>query len=147
VPSITRLIRAEPDDVWDVVADPRTYPDWLGGAVHIRSVDEDFPAPGSDFRHEVGAGGPATLPDRTTSLQAEPGRSLALLVRARPLFQGIVRFELRPSAEGTSVRMDETPTGVLWPLGPLLTPVLVARNAWSLARLRRLVEARGASPR
>lgn len=129
-----------------MLADPETYPDWLVGAHEIRSVDDDFPAPGSDFHHEVGAGGPVTVPDRTTSLEAEPARSLVLLVRARPLFEGVVRFELRPAADGTTVRMDETPLGVLRWLSPVLAPLLRARNARSLDRLRDLVERRGPAP-
>lgn len=145
--AVTRLIRAAPDDVWDVLADPETYPRWLVGAVDIRAVDGDFPAPGADFHHEVGAGGPATLPDRTTALESTPARSLSLLVRARPLFEGVVRFRLEAAPEGTSVRMDETPTGFLRPLAPVLAPLLVARNAWSLARLRDLLERRGGGSR
>ena len=139
---VRRTIRAEPDVVWDVLADPTTYPDWLVGAQVIRSVDSDFPKPGSDFHHSVGPNEDLTLPDSTTALEAERPHKLSLKVRARPFFEGIVRFRLIPADAGTELVIDEEPIGPLRFAAPLLRPLIVARNAKSLERLRDLVESR-----
>jgi len=40
--------------VFDALADPRTYPQWLLGAKEIRSIDPTWPAPSSSFRHQIG---------------------------------------------------------------------------------------------
>jgi uncharacterized protein YndB with AHSA1/START domain len=141
VTTVSRTMKAQqPEEVWRVLADPTTYPRWLVGARHIRSIDRDFPAPGADFHHEVGAGPVLTVPDRTTAVEVDPGRSLLLFVRARPLFEGWVRFDVEPRGTGSEVRISEEPTGARRVLAPVLAPLLAARNAWSLARLARLVE-------
>lgn len=128
--------------MWEVLADPRTYPDWLVGAQVIRSVDADFPAPGSDFHHSVGASDEVSLPDKTTAVDVDPGKSLKLKVRARPFFEGMVTFRLVPVKAGTELVLDEEPIGPLRYVAPLLRPLIVARNAKSLDRLRDLVESR-----
>jgi len=125
-----------------VLADPTSYPEWLVGAQLIRGVDDEFPAPGSDFHHAVGASESASVPDRTTSMEAAPGRLLTLKVRARPFFEGLVRFRLAPVDGGTEVAVSETPVGPLRLLAPLVQPLIVARNARSLDKLRDLVESR-----
>jgi uncharacterized protein YndB with AHSA1/START domain len=147
---VRRTIHADPDAVWDALADPETYPRWLVGAQVIRGVDADFPAPGSDFQHKVGATDEAAVPDSTTALEAERPHRLALKVRARPFFEGVVRFRLLPVRVGTELAMEEEPTGPLRVLAPLLRPLVVARNAKSLDQLRELVESRtsgSSSPR
>lgn len=138
--TVCRIIAAPPEDVWEVLADPTTYPRWLVGAERIRSVDEEFPAPGAAFRHEVGAAPGLTLPDRTTAIGVRPGRSITLLVRARPVFEGRVRLEVAPHERGAIVHLREEPVGPLRVLAPLLAPLLAGRNAWSLARLAGVVE-------
>lgn len=128
--------------MWEVLADPRSYPDWLVGAQVIRSVDADFPAPGSDFHHAVGASDEVSLPDKTTAVDVDPGKSLELKVRARPFFEGMVTFRLVPVKAGTELVLDEKPTGLLRFAAPVLRPLILARNARSLDRLRDLVESR-----
>ena len=59
-------LAVEPDEAWEVVSDPTTYPDWLVGAVEIVAVDDAWPEPGSSFRHRVGIAGPLTTSDTTT---------------------------------------------------------------------------------
>jgi uncharacterized protein YndB with AHSA1/START domain len=142
VAEMRRTIRARPEQVWEVLADPTTYPSWLVGAQVIRSVDAEFPSPGSDFHHEVGANDKATIPDRTTALDADPPHSLSLKVRARPLFEGIVRFRLVATKSGTELVLEEEPVGPLRFLAPVLRPLIQARNAKSLDNLRDLVESR-----
>jgi uncharacterized protein YndB with AHSA1/START domain len=146
VRNVRRTIYADADAVWSVLADPTTYPDWLVGAQVIRDVDDDFPNPGSGFHHAVGVNEGASVPDSTTVLAAQPGRSLALKVRARPFFQGVAHFRLVPVKGGTEVLVGEEPLGVLRVMRPLLEPLIAARNNRSLDRLRVLVESRSSPP-
>jgi uncharacterized protein YndB with AHSA1/START domain len=145
VTEVRRTIGADPETVWQVLADPTTYPEWLIGAQAIRSVDGGFPTPGTDFHHEVGATEDLTVSDRTTSLDADRPHRLALEVRARPFFVGIVRFRLTPVPEGTELVLAEEPAGVYRLLAPVLRPLVVARNQRSLDKLRDLVESRAST--
>ncbi len=133
-------MQATPEAIWEVLADPTTYPDWLVGAQVIRQVDDEFPAPGADFHHTVGVSDDAALPDKTTAVDADPPHRLQLKVRARPFFQGMVTFRLEPKGDGTEVTVHEEPIGWLRLAGPVLDPILSARNKQSLAKLSELVE-------
>ena len=130
-------------DVWAALVDVRTYPTWLVGARRIRSVDDDWPAPGTAFHHVVGFG-PITIADATRSVAVDPERRLELVVRARPAVEATVVFELRDAAEGTLVTMEEHPIGVHRILAPVLAPLTQARNRASLAQLEDRVRARTA---
>lgn len=134
---VTVDVPAPAEAVYEVLADPTTYPDWLVGAQRIRAVDPDFPAPGSEFHHSVGPSSGVTVDDRTESLGAVPGRHVALDVHAGPL-RGRVDFDLAPAdgEPGTRVRFSERPTGPLAALTPFLRPHLAARNLASLHKLR-----------
>jgi uncharacterized protein YndB with AHSA1/START domain len=124
--------------IYAVIADPDTYADWLVGAERIRSVDDEFPRPGTGFDHRVGGPG-VTVADRTTSVAADPSRGLALDVHAGP-FEARVVIELRSvSDRATCVRLSEEPFGVFRGITPMLRLALGGRNRWSLARLRRRV--------
>lgn len=138
-------IPAPPSAVYDVLADPETYPDWLMGADHMRGVDEEFPKPGSRFQHSVGPGGPLTVDDETESLEADVDHHLALLVHVG-LFHARVDFDLRRDTDGgTTVSFSERPVGLAAPLLPFLRPVLKGRNAASLVKLRELVTGPGST--
>ena len=69
--------------VFEVLADPRTYPDWLVGAEDVRQVDCRFPERGAEFHHTVGVS-PATIDDSTESLGTSGIDHVALLVHAGP---------------------------------------------------------------
>jgi uncharacterized protein YndB with AHSA1/START domain len=129
--------------VFDVLVDPRTYPDWLVGAKDIRAVDDGWPDVGSRFHHRVGLGGPVTVADSTKVLAISRPERLELEVRARPLGRGRARFTLQPHAlhgrSGCRVQLDEEPLGPLGPLRPLMAPFIKARNDKSLAQLDTLV--------
>ena len=131
--------------MWEVLADPTTYPEWLVGAQVIRDVDSEFPKPGADFHHSVGASEDVTIDDSTTALEAERPHKLSLKVRARPFFEGVVRFRLLPTKAGTELVLEEEPVGPTRFLAPVLRPLIVARNARSLDKLRDLVEARSSA--
>jgi uncharacterized protein YndB with AHSA1/START domain len=134
--SVTRYAAAPIERVFEVVSDPRTYPDWLVGAREVRSVDADWPRPGSRFHHRVGLVGPLTIPDSTSSLEVDAPTRLLLEVRARPLVKGRVEFTLAPVGdERTRITMSETVIGRVAPLAPVLDPGIEARNRASLNAL------------
>jgi uncharacterized protein YndB with AHSA1/START domain len=139
--TVEKVLSAPPDTVFDILAEPRTYPDWLVGAEHMRAVDPEFPRQGAEFQHSVGPTKGLTVDDKTKSLGAVEDHRLALEVHAGP-FVARVDFELLPEPGGrTRVRFSERPLGVFAPLTPLLRPTLHARNSASLDRLERLVAA------
>jgi glycine/D-amino acid oxidase-like deaminating enzyme/uncharacterized protein YndB with AHSA1/START domain len=145
-------IDAPPARVFDVVVEPRTYPHWLRGAREIRSVDPEWPEPGSSFHHQVGVA-PLVLNDATTVRELEPGRLLELRAKARPAGVARVRFELEELAGGsTRVVLREAPESgpghLIWSLGGRLgmRPMLRMRNESSLQQLKQLVEAAVPAP-
>ena len=147
--TVTRTMNVPIDDVYDALADPRTYPEWLVGAKEIRSVDAGWPEPGSHFYHRVGLVGPLSIADSTESLAVEPGRKLTLEARARPAGRAKVDFELAAEGERTVVTMHEHPIGILAPAGPLLDPATALRNKKSLRQLEGYLDtlaARAARP-
>ena len=141
------VIAASPWAVWDVLSDPRAYADWVVGSDTIRGWDGPWPAVGSRFHHRVGVP-PATIPDHTEVLEAEPPHRLVLLANARPLGSARVELVIAEHPAGALVRMVEDPAT---PIGRLLLPppghlLLRLRNGESLRRLRGLVEARASAP-
>lgn len=136
-------IDAAPADVFAVLAEPTTYPDWLVGAKRIRRVDGDFPNEDAEFDHTVGAG-PVSIDDSTEVVEVQEPERLVLRVHAGPV-HGIVELLVLPSPKGTEVRFRERPIGALAIATPALRPTLQARNGESLRQLRDLVEERGAA--
>lgn len=135
--SVHRTIPKPIGSVFEVLADPRTYPHWLIGARDIRSVETNWPEPGSRFHHRVGLIGPLKVADSTKVLDIDEPRMLSLEVRARPVGRGRATFNLRETtADGgepaTDLEIDEVPLGKLAPLSPVLAPVTAARNRRSL---------------
>lgn len=129
------VIPAPRSEVWRALVDVRTYPTWLLGARRIRSIDDDWPAPGTAFHHVVGIDGLLTIADMTCSVTVDDGRRLELEVRARPFVRATVVFELADHPDGTEVRLEEHPIGLHRLLGPLLALPTKARNRASLERL------------
>ena len=135
-------IAATPTEVFEVLAEPRTYPEWLVGAKKIRDVDAAFPAEGTEFHHTVGAG-PVSVDDSTEVVEVDPPDRLKLRVKAGH-FNGEVEFLLLASPKGTEVRFRERPIGPPAALTPFLRPSLQARNGESLKQLRELIEGNAA---
>ncbi len=128
------------DDVYNVLADPETYPSWLVGNARVAAVDRHFPEPGSEFEHTVTAG-VVRIDDHSESIGAEENRRLALRVHAGG-FHARVQFDLESCDDrATSVRLAEQPIGLVSLVTPLLRPLLFARNRASLERLREYVAA------
>jgi uncharacterized protein YndB with AHSA1/START domain len=139
-----RFIDAPPERVFSVLADPRSYGDWVVGSREIRDADPRFPAPGTRLHHSIGAG-PLVVRDHTEVLASDPPRLLRLRARARPLGSAIVTLKLEPRRAGTEVTMIENPSGCTKPLW-LLPPTHLfgrLRNFESLRRLKALAERPG----
>lgn len=135
-------VDASRERAFEVLADPRCYPEWVVGAKAIRFWDPDFPARGSTFHHTFMLG-PIPVKDSTSVLECDPPRLLRLRARARPTGVAHVTLELsEPDGGGTDVVMHERP--VEGPPALLHNPVqdwlIRRRNDESLRRLKRLAE-------
>lgn len=140
-----RTFAVDPDTLFDVIADPATYPEWLTGAKRIESIDASFPHENADFDHVVGAG-PVEVHDTTSVTDVQPGRSLSLIARARPLLEADVRFEVLPVPGGASrLRLTEEPRNASAVTRPLLERFIHWRNERSLQNLSRYLRERGLS--
>ena len=130
-----------PDEVFAVLANPYSYENWLVGCKKIRSVEGEWPAPGSLFHHRVGFG-PIEIADNTKAIESDAPRRLVLEARARPVGVARVAFDLEPHPEGTLVTMTETPVrGVAARFhNAVLDGMVKGRNAESLRRLQKLFE-------
>lgn len=134
---VQRTIQAPPDRVFAVLADGWTYSDWVVGTVHIRDVDESWPAPGSKLYHKAGPW-PMSLHDSSTVVSMVPNRELFLKAGLWPLGQARIKFLLEPAGPAaTRVTMEED-----FEAGPLLflrnkinDLILHRRNIESLRRL------------
>jgi uncharacterized protein YndB with AHSA1/START domain len=138
----SREIEADADTVFAVLSDPHTYPAWLVGNAEVRSVDPDWPRPGSKFHHRVGVW-PLTIADSSQLADIEPGRLLRLNVRARPLIRAVATFRLVGDGERTVVSLEEEPAmrlvGAL--VRPLVDPLTHVRNHVSLRQLAAFIDA------
>lgn len=130
-------------ELFAVLVNPDTYPQWLVGTKNIRDVAPDWPRPGSFFKHTVGFG-PLTIADKTTVRAVDAPRTLEMLVRARPALEAVVRFEVISKSDGCKVIMTETPVGVYKFVSLLAQPLIRARNERSMKRLKDLVDPQGA---
>jgi uncharacterized protein YndB with AHSA1/START domain len=136
-------IDAPPERVFAVLADWRSYGDWVVGSRFMRGADPGFPAAGTRFHHQVGWG-PLNLNDHTTVLEVDQPRRLVLKAKARPLGTAVVHMEMRPDGGGTHVTMREDPgdAATAFVFNPLTHLLVRGRNTESLQRLKRLAEQR-----
>jgi len=139
-------VSASPEAVFAVLDDARAYPRWVVGARRVRRVDPNWPHEGSEFHHAVGVAG-AELRDSTEVVDRAAPHRLVLEVRFRPTGVARVELEVEATEHGSVVTMVETPRSgpVSWLPGFVTDPVLHARNAVSLQRLRHEVERRDRS--
>jgi hypothetical protein len=132
----------KPDAVMDVLSDGWLFGLWVVGASHIRSVDEDWPQPGSRIHHAVGVW-PALVKDHSEAKAYRPEGMLELEARGWPLGAALVRIEVREEDGGSRILLGERiisgPGTVLRPVERLLVP---PRNGESLSRLVALAEGR-----
>jgi polyketide cyclase/dehydrase/lipid transport protein len=146
VARVEHIINAPADRIFAVLCDGWTYSDWVVGTAHIRSVDPDWPAPGTALHHTAGPW-PVSLRDSTVSLDWDPPRMLLLAPRLWPLGEARVRLVLAtigPSA--TRVILSEEFAGgpLRWVRTKVNDLALHWRNRESLRRLGDLATRRAA---
>ncbi len=136
-------IDREPERVFAVLADWRSYGDWVVGSRFMRGVDPGFPAAGTRFHHQIGWG-PLNLNDHTTVLEVDQPRKLVLKAKARPFGTAVVALEMKREAAGTRVYMREDPgdAATAFVFNPLTHLLVRGRNTESLRRLKKLAEER-----
>jgi hypothetical protein len=132
----SRIVDADPSDVFAQLADGWIYGAWVVGASHIRGVDENWPQVGSRLHHRVGPW-PLAITDTTEVLEMVPDKRLVLKARAWPAGEARVEIDIAPDRAGAVVTMGEAPTKGIFALldNPLVRLVLRKRNEESLARL------------
>jgi uncharacterized protein YndB with AHSA1/START domain len=141
--SVERIVKAPPQQVWDVLCDGWLYPLWVVGASRMREVDDTWPQVGSKLHHSVGLW-PLLLDDDTEVTDCEPLRMLALRARAWPFGEAAVRLTLSEHGGGTRVVIEEDAVsgpGKLVPK-PARAPGLKWRNVETLRRLAYIAERR-----
>ena len=139
----TRVLKATPDHVWDVLCDGWLYPLWVVGASRMREVDDNWPEVGSQLHHSVGTW-PLLIDDTTEVLEATPGSYLKLRARGWPAGEANVVMRLSPVGTDTEVTIEEDAVngpGLLVPK-PLRQPPLAWRNVEALRRLAFVAENR-----
>ena len=141
--SNSRLVRAEADEVWDVLADGWLYPLFVVGASRMREVDARWPETGAELHHSVGAW-PALVDDTTTVLESRPPTMLRLRARAWPSGDAEVTFRLQPHGPETEVTIEEDAASGPARLvpKPLRDMPLAWRNVETLRRLALVAERR-----
>lgn len=135
-------IDAAPEEVFAFLSEACNFRRWVVGAAGVRDADENFPEVGSRFHHKVGTW-PLNLKDHTEVVEVDSPKRLVLKAKARPLGTAVIELELRESAGGTELRMEECPGDRLTSLvtgNPVFETGLRVRNAEALARLKRAVE-------
>ncbi len=136
-----RLIHAAPQHVWDVLADPSRYADWVVGTSESRPAHGQWPALGSALAYTVRLG-PWTASGTTVVRRVEPPRELELEVDSGPVGTARVAVEVRPWGEESLVIVDEHPLRGLG--GTLHNAVIEAliqlRHRDMLTRLAGVVE-------
>ncbi|WP_293783982.1 SRPBCC family protein [uncultured Aeromicrobium sp.] len=139
--TITRTIKAAPEQIWAVLADGWLFPTWVAGAARMRDVEEAWPAEGSRIHHSVGVW-PLLIDDATISTGCIPGRELRLRARIWPAGEAEIRLTLTPQGDETLVEMEEHLVAGPATLVPnvLSAPPLKWRNIETLRRLAFLAE-------
>src|SRR6476619_7143452 len=130
-----RLVPYTQDQVFAVLSDPERYAGWVVGAKKTRTIDPEWPQPGSRFAHQQGAG-PLHIDDITVVRELEAPNRIVLEAKIRPLLTARVTLTLDPLSRGTLITMDEVPIGgPVSRLGRLLEGPLHGRNSRALRRL------------
>jgi uncharacterized protein YndB with AHSA1/START domain len=135
------VAQVPPDRVFEVLADPLRYAEWVVGAANVRAADDGWPAPGSRLHHSTGLG-PLSIDDSTEVVACDRPRRLELLAHLGPLGSFSVEIVLEPVGDAaTRIVMREAPVeGVSKLAGPLGDAAGRVRNTLSLGRLKTLAE-------
>jgi uncharacterized protein YndB with AHSA1/START domain len=139
-------IDAPPERVWEVLANPECFDDWVVGAKDVRDADDTWPAVGSKLHHSSGVG-PLTIDDETRVEASDPPHRLVLLAELGVVGEFRVTLELRPTPTGTKLWLHEEPVAGLADHVPGTDSAIHARNSISLERLKALAEGTRAAAR
>jgi carbon monoxide dehydrogenase subunit G len=139
-------IQAPPERVWEVLADPHCFDDWVVGAQNVRDADASWPAVGSKLHHSTGVG-PLTVDDETSVEVSERPTRLVLLAQVGAAGAFRVTLELRPAAAGTTLWMHEEAVDGIADHVPGTDSAIHVRNEISLERLKGLAEGTRAAGR
>jgi uncharacterized protein YndB with AHSA1/START domain len=139
----SRVIDADPDTVFGVLANGWTYGQWVVGTSHVRAVDPHWPEAGSQLFHAVGVW-PLVVRDRSEVQECQPGRRLRLIAHGWPLGAAEVDLTLEVEGSGTRVTMREELVGGpgLALRNPLGDAFIDRRNVETLERLAAIAEGR-----
>jgi len=135
------FVAASPQAVFEELSDPTGYQHWVVGSREVHQADTTWPTPGTAFAYTAGIP-PLRIRDRTIVQEASPPARLVLRIRARPLPDARVTFELEPDDGGTRVTMIEDVAHPVLNLlaGPLGHLAVRLRNRETLRRLKARVE-------
>jgi len=146
---ISRRVNAPTGAVWSVLADGWMYATWVVGASRIRSVEPEWPNPGSRLHHSFGIW-PAVIDDHTEVLTADPGRELLLKARGWPVGEANVRIRVTPgnTEDSSLISIVEDATSGPGKLLPRAArQLLIApRNTETARRLALIAEGRHRHP-
>ncbi|WP_106970466.1 SRPBCC family protein [Kitasatospora phosalacinea] len=142
-----RLVQATPEQVWGLLANARSYAQWVVGTQDVLDADDHWPEVGARLKFRVGVG-PATLEDTCVVRICEPGRRLELEAAADPFGTARIAFSLTPWGDHTLLILDEHPLRGLGARleNPLTEFVLHLRNRRLLSNLARSAADRSHSP-
>ena len=132
-------IDTPPERVWEVLANPESFDDWVVGAKDVRDADDTWPAVGSKLHHSSGVG-PLTIDDETRVEASEPPHRLVLHAQRGAAGSFRVTLELRATPAGTKLWMSEEPVAGLADHVPGTESAVHLRNDISLERLKGLAE-------
>ena len=134
-------IAAQPDVVWQHLADIRSHTEWMADAESIEFTSPTTEGLGTTFDCRT-AIGPVRVLDRMEVTEWEEGRALG--VRHVGVVTGSGRFALEPDEDGTRLTWEEELSFPVWLGGRVagIIPAQVLRAVWiaNLRRLRRRVE-------
>jgi hypothetical protein len=144
VVTVSRMVRATPEQVFAVIEDGWYFAAWVVGASHVRAVDENWPSVGSRIHHSVGPW-PLNINDVTTVRAVERNSMIELDARAWPVGSARVRITLKAvSAMETEVSLAEEIEGGPGRLLPhaVQEALLRHRNQESVRRLANIAAGR-----
>ena len=107
----------------------------------MRSVDDGFPAVGTQLHHSFGVW-PALIDDETTVLEWDPPRRMVIQPKGWPIGEARVALDVKPRGTGCVVRITESAVKGPGAFVPdfLLDPPLYVRNIETLRRLAYIAE-------
>ena len=126
-----------------MLADGWLFPSWVVGSSRMRSVDEQWPEPGSKLHHSFGVW-PLLLNDETVVREWDPPRRAVISPKGWPVGEALVTIDVKPRGAGCVVRIQEKaqkgPATVIPTF--LMDVYLHWRNVETLRRLAFIAEGR-----